>query len=345
MDGEIITQVVGITTLSVSAEIQATGFSTNTNMGTNANFGANQSFATTPNSIATSTAQNQTPTPWSYDEPSTTPTPWSTTTATPTPWSNGATYPQQSPTIQNVSNYNNIDAQKQAQILQAQRNAVNQILMNGMDALYGMNRTLNGMTFGGLDYLGNKLGYDTQMNNYLQLKNPQERELAQNVGQLAQLGGGALVGGTLAKTGLNQANIAYNGYKIGKKYDQLVDDPFIGNGSDVIARMKNHNGEPVVLQRGEAILGPDGRVIASGNELKRAVGTKSNYGLDKGIYKHEVSRADAQRIPRIIQQKPVETNNYGQNVYLVRSKNGDFRVVTSPKDDENIISTMYYLTK
>jgi len=107
--------------------------------------------------------------------------------------------------------------------------------------------------------------------------------------------------------------------------------------------MKNHNGEPVVLQRGEAIRGPNGRVITSGKDLKRATGTERNYGLDKGIYKHEVSRADAQRIPRIIQQKPVETNNYGQNVYLVKSKNGAFRVVTSPKDDENIISTMYYL--
>ena len=123
---------------------------------------------------------------------------------------NGATYPQQSPTIQNVNYNNNINAQKQAQALQAQRNAVNQILMNGMDVLYGMNRTINGMTAGGLDYLGSKLGFDSQMNNYLQLKNPQERELTQNVGNLVQLGGGALSGGALAKTGLNQANMAYN---------------------------------------------------------------------------------------------------------------------------------------
>ena len=258
---------------------------------------------------------------------------------------NGATYPQQSPTVQNVSNYNDIEAQKQAQILQAQRDAVNQILMNGMDVLYGMNRTINGMTFGGLDYLGQKLGFDSQMNNYLQLKKPQEREMAQTAGNIVQWGGNAVAGGALAKAGLNQANIAYNGYKIGKKYDQLVEDPFQGNGNDVIARMKNHNDEPVVLQRGEAIQGPNGRVITSGNELKRVVGTKRNYGLDKGIYKHEVSREDAQRIPRIIQQKPMETNSYGQNVYLVRSKNGAFRVVTSPKDDENIIATMYYVDR
>ena len=68
--------------------VSNSGFSTNINMGTTTNFGANQSFATTPNSIATSTAQNQTPTPWSYDEPSTTPTPWNNPAAqvTPSPW-------------------------------------------------------------------------------------------------------------------------------------------------------------------------------------------------------------------------------------------------------------------
>ena len=119
------------------------GSSTNSGFNQNTNFGASSSYGTTP-----------------------------------TLWSNNATNVQSSPTVQNVSNYNNIDAQKQAQILQAQRDAVNQILMNGMDVLYGMNRTINGMTFGGLDYLGQKFGFDSQMNNYLQLKNPQERELA-----------------------------------------------------------------------------------------------------------------------------------------------------------------------
>ena len=47
------------------------------------------------------------------------------------------------------------------------------------------------------------------MNNYLQLKNPQERELIQNAGQLVQLDGSALSGGALAKAGLNQANMQY----------------------------------------------------------------------------------------------------------------------------------------
>ena len=271
----------------------------------------------------------------------TTPTPWSTTTAIQTPWNNGATYPRQSPTVQNTNN-DNIEAQKQAQALQKQRNAVNQILMNGMDVLYGMNRTINGMTFGGLDYLGQKLGFDSQMNNYLQLKNPQERELAQNVGQYIGYGGNALTGGALAKAGLNQANMAYNGYKIGKKYDQLVEDPFQGNGSDVIARMKNHNGEPVVLQRGEAIQGPNGEVLTSGRNLQRATGTERNYGLDKIIYKHEMPRNEVTQIPRYIKQnQPVEISQRGQNVYVIRKPNGEIKIVTTPRGNYSTISSMY----
>ena len=70
-----------------------------------------------------------------------------------------------------------------------------------------------------------------------------------------------------------------------------------------------------------------------------------NYGLDKGIYRHGVAREDAQNIPKIIRQKPLETNEFGQNVYLVRTPNGKLRLVTSPKDGENIISTMYYLNR
>ena len=169
------------------------GFGGNTSNGfnQNANFGANPNYGATP------TLQNQTPTPWNN-------------TTMQTTSFDSAYQPNTSTEMQNAGGYDSVEAQRRAQILQAQRNAVNQILMNGMDVLYGMNRTINGMTFGGLDYLEPKLGFDSQMNNYLQLKNPQERELAQNVGQLIGYGGSALVGEALAKAGLNQANIAYN---------------------------------------------------------------------------------------------------------------------------------------
>ncbi len=278
-----------------------------------------------------------------------TPTPWSNgyqqQMQTPTPWSGGHVATPNTYNSQNLPNSSYQDMMPNAGRQQKRLNMENDLLMNEMDVLYGANRTLNGMSFGGLDWMGNKFGFDSQMKGYLDLKDEQSRKLAQTAGRFAELGGSALTGGALAKAGYNQANMAYNGYKIGKKYDELLENPYQGSGSDIIARMRNHNGEPVVLQRGEAMPGENGNVVVYGKDLKRALGTERNYGLDKAIYRHEVSRADIQRIPRIIQQKPVETNNYGQNVYLVRSKNGAFRVVTSPKDDENIISTMYYLTK
>lgn len=228
---------------------------------------------------------------------------------------------------------------------QRRRQAENNLLMNGMDTLYGMNRAVNGMTFGGLDWLGNKIGFDSQMKEYLNLKDPENRNLAQTAGNIAQLGGAMLTGGTLAKTGYDQANMVYNGYKIGKKYDELIKDPYQGSGKDVIARMKNHNGEPVVLQRGEAIKGENSNVIVHGKLLKRETGSERNYGLDKIIYKHDVNRSDTQRIPRIIQEEPFETNGCGQNVYMSKGTSGDLRVVTSPIGDKSTVVSMYYPKK
>ena len=255
--------------------------------------------------------------------------------------------PMQPNVPNSVENNLSIDGVNQSNVWSQQkmRNIENGLLMNGLDTMYGMNRAINGISFGGLDWLGSKLGYDTQMMEYLRLKDEQSRNLTQVVGQLAEYGGTALTGGGLAKLGYNQANILHNGYKIGKKYDQLIENPYQGSATDVVVKMKNHDGNPVILQRGEAIKGQNGEVIASGRALRRAVGSDSNYGLDKGIYKHNVSRADAQRIPRIIQRQPVETNDYGQNVYLAKSKNGPFRIVTSPKNGDNIIASIYYVDR
>ena len=85
-----------------------------------------------------------------------------------------------------------------------------------------------------------------------------------------------------------------------------------------------------MLQRGEAIPDNMGNPIVYGNDLKRATGTYRNYGLDKGIYKHGISREDAQKIPRIIKEQPVEVSPRGQNIYVVKGKNGNFEIVTSP---------------
>ena len=223
--------------------------------------------------------------------------------------------------------------------------SVQNSLSNDIDSvMYGVSRALNGITYGGFDYLGNKLGIDTQMNNYLQNQAAAGMgNIVQTVGNMAELGGNILpwlVGGAVVS---GPINAAYNGYKIGKAYDRLQQNPYQGQGSDVIARMRNHAGEPVVLQRGEAIPDNMGNTIVQGRDLKRATGTYRNYGLDKGIYKHGISREDAQKIPKIINNNPAETNSYGQNIYLVRSKNGVLRVVTSPQNGDNIIASMYYL--
>ncbi len=105
------------------------------------------------------------------------------------------------------------------------------------------------------------------------------------------------------------------------------------------------NGEPVVLQRGEAIHGENGNVIVHGKALGKETGTVQNYGLDKGIYRHSISRADAKRIPNIIKQNPVETNKFGQNVYMLRGDNSNLKVVTSPTNNGTTVSSMYYYRK
>ncbi|MCQ2734995.1 MAG: hypothetical protein MJ212_03480, partial [Alphaproteobacteria bacterium] len=136
--------------------------------GSGSSFGANSSFGTT------SGLQTQTPTPWS-------------TSATPRYSDyNSSLNNSQGLGVNNYTGYNTY-SQPQSGVWAQQRKRVveNDLLMNSMDVLYGMNRTINGMTFGGSEWLGNKLGYDTRMNDYLQLKDAQSRNLAQTAGQIA----------------------------------------------------------------------------------------------------------------------------------------------------------------
>lgn len=222
------------------------------------------------------------------------------------------------------------------------RAAENEFLSNSMDVLYGMNRTINGMTFGGLDWAGDKLGRDPKMTDYLQIKDQQGAgDAARWSGRAAELGGAYLSSKKLYPL----LPMAYNGYKIGKGYDQLRQDPYIGHGSDVIARMKNHNGEPVVLQRGEAIPGPNGEVIVSGRSLQHETGTSRNYGLDKIIHKHDMPRNEVTRIPRLIRNnQPTEITNRNQHIYLIQRPNGEIKISTTPQGDHRTISSMYWYT-
>ena len=208
------------------------------------------------------------------------------------------------------------------------------------DIAYGANRTLNGMTFGGLDYLGNKFGVDTQMNSYLNTFSPEQQALRQIAGEMAQYGGSGLVlldGGNAAYGALQ---VPYNAWRIGRAYDRLRDNPFSGSGQDIIAKMKDYNGDTVLLQRGEVARDNNGNIVASGRRLKE-FGTERNYGLNKGIFKHDISKSEACQIPMYIRQIPKETSGRGQDVYVTVTKNGEIKVITTPINSQKTISTIY----
>ena len=220
-------------------------------------------------------------------------------------------------------------------------NIKRELQQDALDVAYGASRTINGMTAGGWDYLGNKLGFDSRMNGYLDNLSESERVQRKALADVLEFGGAALPVGIAINAGVRALRVPYNAWQIGRAYDKLRKDPFIGNGKDVIAKMKDHNGENVLLQRGEVIRGRDGNIKASGNDLLRETGTKRNFGLNKAIYKHDITKEQATKIPRYIRGNPVETNQYGQSVYEIKRPDGNFRIVTSSKDADKILSSMY----
>lgn len=222
---------------------------------------------------------------------------------------------------------------------------VDGILQNYLDMAYGVSRTLNGMTGGGFDTLGDKYGFDTQMNGYLRLLPEQERLQREELAKYLQAGGAMLPVGKAVQVGGNILSVPYNAWKIGRAYDRLKQNPFSGSGQDVVARMKNHNGETVMLQRGEVIRGADGQITASGKDLRRATGSERNYGLNKAIYKHDVPRGEVTRLPKYIKNKPVESSSWGQNVYEVSRPDGRYRVVTSTTPKGKTVASMYKIDR
>lgn len=109
--------------------------------------------------------------------------------------------------------------------------------------------------------------------------------------------------------------------------------------------MRNHNSENVMLQRGEVLKKDDGSIIASGKSLGRVTGTERNYGLNKAIYKHDVPREWVTRIPKTIKGKPVETTDFGQDVYMYKARDGNYRVVTSSTPKGKTVSSIYKIER
>ena len=101
-----------------------------------------------------------------------------------------------------------------------------------------------------------------------------------------------------------------------------------------------------ILQRGEAIRGENGQVIAAGgNTFKKITGTRSNYGLNKAIYKHDMTKQQVSQIPKYIKRKPTEVSQYDQDIYIASTPQGDIKVVTSPQEGERIIASMYKIDR
>ena len=219
----------------------------------------------------------------------------------------------------------------------------------GQGVVSGLGRVAGGATLGATDWLDRKTG------GHLASLDADLQRSAESSGLggwnkaakfASELGGNMLFGGMAGKKAFETARPFYNAYQIGRAYDRLQKDPFQGSGRDVIARMKNHNGETVMLQRGEAIRGENGKIVAcGGNAFKRLTGTKSNYGLNKAIYKHDVPREQVTRIPKTIKGKPVETTDLGQDVYMYKARDGNYRVVTSSTPKGKTVSSMYKIER
>ena len=218
----------------------------------------------------------------------------------------------------------------------------------GQGVVSGLGRVAGGATLGATDWLDRKAG------GHLASLDADLQRSAESAGLggwnkaakfASELGGNMLFGGMAGKTAFETARPFYNAYQIGRAYDRLQKDPFQGSGRDIIARMKNHNGENVMLQRGEVLKKDDGSIIASGKSLGRVTGTERNYGLNKAIYKHDVPREQVTRIPKTIKGKPVETTDLGQDVYMYKARDGNYRVVTSSTPKGKTVSSMYKIER
>ena len=232
-------------------------------------------------------------------------------------------------------------AREMAKSLRPKKTFGEYFVNNLADIAYGANRTVNGLTFGGLDKLGDKYSFDSSMSDYARLRGGNIRQL----GNIAETGGSLLpfmVGGIAS---VNWARPYYNSWRIGRAYDRLKDNPYEGSGQDVITKMKNHNGETVMLQRGEAIPGENGRVITHGKTLQRQTGTQRNYGLNKAIYKHDMDKFQVTRMPRMLKERPVSTNEYGQHIYENMTPKGNVRLVSTSVNGRRIISSMYIVDR
>ncbi len=111
---------------------------------------------------------------------------------------------------------------------------------------------------------------------------------------------------------------------------------------DEIVKMRIVGEEPVILLRGAAAIGEDGRIVTHGKNL-HSDQTKRNFGLNKIMYKHDMNREEVKKLPQIIREYlPVEETERGLKIYVTDNPSGNpYVVATNMKDGRRIVSSMY----
>ena len=142
--------------------------------------------------------------------------------------------------------------------------------------------------------------------------------------------------------------------EIGNIYDTIKNNPLKGDANDILFNLNLPNNHNFNIKRGHLILAPEDPLNknsplvykAHGNELKKQVGTRRNFGFRKSMYKHNMTKKDMMDIPSIRKNYyPVEISPRGQRVYTVHGKKYPRVLVEGEENFPETMSSFYYETK
>ncbi len=127
-------------------------------------------------------------------------------------------------------------------------------------------------------------------------------------------------------------NMIRESVQLGRAYDRLSENPFLGKADDIVGAIKPLGQKRQIVQRGHAALNADGDVVTHGRILKRETGSERNFGINKFMRLHNMSKRDVMALPRLLRKnKPTEVSERGGKGYHVKGRHGeDLVIATSP---------------
>lgn len=165
------------------------------------------------------------------------------------------------------------------------------------------------------------------------------------VDMLGGLGAGVLARGAsgLERSAIDAFRAWNEARQIGKSYDLLKKNPLAGNADDIMTTIRPVDEPPINWRRGAAIIDENNNVVTKGAKLAAETGTNRNYGMDKSIYRHHLSRGDMQKLPRIVRDyQPAEITNRGQQIYRIKDGNQELPLTAAIRNDGGRdVSSMY----